>query len=229
MPDSCFDPDGIGKVSTDAAGIPVGIGRGVRKARTRMPPSTAKVCAGPACEPVRMATVLTYESACIALEVAGCSVLACALVLIVWHDVRSRVVPNALVGAVACAWILHAGACALRSGSDAAGIDARFAAGLLIFALTGFLLLGGLPLLCAILLECVFDRTEVLGGGDVKLLAALGLWLGPSSGLVMLLSACMLACTVQLVCRLVRGCAPPFPFAPYLACASALVLIGGII
>ena len=168
-----------------------------------------------------MATVLTYESACIALEAAGCSVLACALVLIVWHDMRSRVVPNALVGAVACAWILHAGACALRSGSDAAG--------LLAFALAGFLLLGGLPLLCAILLERVFDRTEVLGGGDVKLLAALGLWLGPSSGLVMLLSACMLACTVQLVRRLVRGCAPPFPFAPYLACASALVLIGGII
>jgi prepilin peptidase CpaA len=76
-------------------------------------------------------------------------------------DVRSRRIPNALTfGAAATALLFHT-----VVGGPEAGL--RSAAGWLVG--------------CALFLP--FFLLRGMGGGDVKLLAALGAWLGPSSAL----------------------------------------------
>lgn len=70
---------------------------------------------------------------------------------------------------------------------------------------------------------------EALGGGDVKLLAALGAWLGWMALPRVLLISASAALIVVLVRRvaghLVAG--QPFAFGPYLAAAGLIVLLGG--
>ena len=79
-----------------------------------------------------------------------------------------------------------------------------------------------LLLLAAARLADLIFRTETLGGGDIKLAAALGLHLGMDGAVLMLLSACMLALAAALILHRRRRAS--FPFAPYLS-AAALVLM----
>ena len=79
-----------------------------------------------------------------------------------------------------------------------------------------------------LLLSLVMDRAlkkESLGGGDVKLLAVIGLYLG----FVQTLFCLMLACVLGLLQALVtgRGRGKHFPFGPALSAAAALMLFFG--
>ncbi len=81
-----------------------------------------------------------------------------------------------------------------------------------------FLLLLGI----ARLADWFFGR-ETLGGGDVKLAAALGLHLGIYPALLMLLTASLLALP-EAILRRRRG-KQGFPFAPYLAAAGWVMML----
>lgn len=82
--------------------------------------------------------------------------LLVALVVVVILDVRTRTIPNWLVGAIALAGLLHA---ALAGGPRALAPS----------------LGGGAAGAAFLLLQW---RCALVGGGDLKLLAALGVWLG---------------------------------------------------
>lgn len=120
--------------------------------------------------------------------------LLCALLgAAVWHDVRSRRIPNALVfsGAVA-ALALHA---ALAPGS---GLFSEPFGGL------GMLnALGGLGLGLALLLPMYVLRA--MGAGDVKLMAMVGAFVGPQAILAVVLSTLLAGGVLALAVALANG------------------------
>ncbi|MBE3027666.1 hypothetical protein GQ37_019955 [Janthinobacterium sp. BJB1] len=91
------------------------------------------------------------------------AVLLCALLAgAVWHDVRSRRIPNGLVfGGALAALLLHA---VLTPAAGGLGLPAA---------------LAGLALGLALLLPMYMLRA--LGAGDVKLMAMAGAFLGPQA------------------------------------------------
>lgn len=74
----------------------------------------------------------------------------------------------------------------------------------------------------------LWRKREALGGGDARLLAALGAWLGWQSLPLLLLIASGTGLAVALMARLLthRPLNLPLPFGPYLALAGQLLLIG---
>lgn len=139
-------------------------------------------------------------------------------------DVRSRRVPNVLAGALGLLWLAwrvvlgFAGAhmglgfrveflgpapdVLVPPGLEIGGIS--FASGIL-----GAVVLGGGLLVLTTVYELV-RRKEAFGGGDIKLMAVLGLFLGLERGVICLLTACVLSVAYvfgrELGCRVMgRG------------------------
>ena len=130
-----------------------------------------------------------------------------------YADVRWRIIPNRAVLAAACFWVFTAAAeCLAGEGAQAA---TRF-----VLGAVGAAFLGGFALLSAVVLERALGK-ESLGGGDVKLLAAIGLYLGAEKGLAALFVACLLFLAFVLIKGERHG---GMPFAPFLTCATMIVL-----
>ena len=140
----------------------------------------------------------------------------CILFYITWTDLKYRIIPNRCV---------------------IAAIFIRF----LYFMITGegdwraffWLVFNGfivsIPVfLLTFILETLLKKA-VLGGGDIKLLFVLGLYLGLEKCLLMLLIACILSIigTVITMIKSKDGTAETFPFGPYLATGSAVALLFG--
>lgn len=125
--------------------------------------------------------------------------------LVTWTDLEARLVPDRML------LVAIAGALVIAVAWPPAPWQS---------ALFGALELGGFALLLA-----VFSRGG-LGGGDVKLAAVIGLFLGPVAGVLALLAAFIAAglwAGVMLISRRRRP-HDSFALAPYLAAAAALVL-----
>ena len=85
------------------------------------------------------------------------------------------------------------------------------------------ILAGGLLLAVSLILDRVLGR-ESLGGGDIKLLAVTGLYLGP----VGTLFALMISCALGLLLRgAVSEKGKEFPFGPFLAAGAGAMLLFG--
>ena len=138
-------------------------------------------------------------------------------------DLRERRIPNKLVAGMMLLWcVLNAAALTMACGS----MDAWEAVG---SGIAGALVLGGGSLVLAWGFERFTGRTS-FGGGDVKLLFAMGLYLGVLGGLCCLLVACIAAVALAVVIPRTRfgrvpGSVPgQIPFAPALF-AGALVCV----
>ncbi len=92
----------------------------------------------------------------------------------------------------------------------------------LLWGLAAAVLYGGGLLLLSLIMDKVLGR-ESLGGGDVKLLAALALWCGPGPGIFLILLAALLGLLFAAVLKK-RG---PFPFGPALSLAALPVILAG--
>ncbi|MEL7476300.1 MAG: A24 family peptidase, partial [Cyanobacteria bacterium J06555_12] len=70
---------------------------------------------------------------------------------------------------------------------------------------------------------------EAMGGGDGKLMAAVGLWLGWRAVLVSIFVACLLGTAIGIALKLVRGkqWSKPIPFGPYLVLGAVTALFFG--
>ena len=70
---------------------------------------------------------------------------------------------------------------------------------------------------------------EAMGGGDGKLMAAIGLWLGWRAVLVTMFVACLLGSAIGIVLKLIRGkrWSKPIPFGPYLVLGAVTALFLG--
>lgn len=164
-----------------------------------------------------------------AAEAACEAVLAAALAVAAAVDLRSRVVPDGCVVAVAL------------SGAARAGL--RVASGTLAGALAEAAL-GAAAVLAAMLLaarlSCDADGRAGVGGGDVKLLGAVGVWTGPLAGLLVVMASCLVSVAgwallglarlaVGALCRRadVRAAFPPsLPLAPGIALAALAIVCG---
>lgn len=161
------------------------------------------------------------------------------LVLLAWAsaiDLRERRIPNKLVAAMAVLWLavrvllaaMAAACCAAGFGSGAQIGDAALVASVTMtkmipFGLTlgdglvGALVLGGGSLAVSIVFERLAQRPS-MGGGDIKLLAAVGLFLGWGRGLWCLFAACLIVLVMQMASRFREGgkgiASQTFPFAP---------------
>lgn len=170
---------------------------------------------------------------------AGGASFALFLVLLAWAsaiDLRERRIPNKLVAAMAVLWLAvrvlfaaMAAACsagAFGSGAqigDAALVASATMMRMIPFGLTlgdglvGALVLGGGSLAASIAFERLVKRPS-MGGGDVKLLAVVGLFLGWERGLWCLFAACLVILVMQVVSRVREGGkgigSQTFPFAP---------------
>lgn len=92
-------------------------------------------------------------------------------------------------------------------------------------ALAGVLYGGGL-LGISLVLDKLLGR-DSLGGGDIKLTAVAGLYLGMTGTLFMLIAGCLIGLTFYLMRRRKGPEGEPFPFGPSLAAATGLMLLYG--
>jgi leader peptidase (prepilin peptidase)/N-methyltransferase len=95
-------------------------------------------------------------------------------------------------------------------------------------AVLGVMLGGGLFLLMAILSVVILKR-EGMGGGDIKLIAMLGAFLGWHAVLVTIFLAAVLGACVGLTLIFLRrkGRRDPLPFGPFLALGALLAMVWG--
>lgn len=99
----------------------------------------------------------------------------------------------------------------------------------LLGGLVGGLALAVPMLLLVLLADHVLGR-ETMGGGDIKLLFVLGLYIGPARGLLLIILACVIGLLMTLVPAFKgRDAENPraVPFGPSLALAAWLVLLWG--
>ncbi len=146
---------------------------------------------------------MTYVSV---VTMIAYALLLAGLVAVSVIDVRSRRIPNALVGLLAALWLvwrLVLGFAGKYMGlgfwatlfSPAPMVLGRLGVPIVGVSLSegfvGAVVLGGGLLILSALYEFVF-RKESFGGGDIKLMAVLGLFLGWERGLICILIACVL-------------------------------------
>ena len=181
---------------------------------------------------------------------AGGASFVLFLVLLAWAsaiDLRERRIPNKLVAAMAALWLavrvllaVMAVACSVGAfGSGVQAGDAALAASVatmgifpfgltLIDGLVGALVLGGGSLAVSLAFE-YFAQHPSMGGGDIKLLVAVGLFLGWERGLWCLFAACLVVLAMQAVSRVREGGkgigSQTFPFAPAILVGVAIASI----
>jgi len=95
-------------------------------------------------------------------------------------------------------------------------------------AVLGVLVGGGLFLLMAVLSVLILQR-EGMGGGDIKLIAMIGAFLGWHAVLVTIFLGAVLGALVGTVLMLLRrqGRKEPLPFGPFLATGALLAMVWG--
>jgi prepilin signal peptidase PulO-like enzyme (type II secretory pathway) len=143
------------------------------------------------------------------MRFAADSVFVAMLAVVTVTDLRRRLIPNRVLGTAAALGL------PLLAGADPAALPGRLAAALAA---------GG------VFLAIALARPGGFGLGDVKLIAAMGLFLG-SGVLGAVLVALLGASLAGLVLFIRHGSAAAklmIPFGPFLAIGGFLALLGGI-
>ena len=158
---------------------------------------------------VYLAVVLTYDISLQALEYAifGSLLLACA-----FADLEGYIIPDRFVIALIVVRLVFL----LLLGADRAQwIDSL---------LGGFAVGGGLLLI--VLLYEKLRKIEAMGGGDLKLLFATGLYLGWMGNILCLFAACVLGIVFGIIAT--RGeTERVFPWGPSISAAAILTALWG--
>lgn len=167
----------------------------------------------------------------LALYVLGCALLGLSLV-----DLDTHTIPNGFVVAGIVAWLasfwsygVAAGAGALGLGSLALGLTGLPVTAVLLDGLLGAFVVSGAMLGLSLVFDKVVGR-QSLGGGDVKLLFAVGLFLGLAASVLNLIVACIVGIAFALATQRGRRDgqdSPAFPFGPAIALATWFTLLFG--
>ncbi len=163
-------------------------------------------------------------------QTAVCIVFFYVLLLLAFIDIDTMRLPNQLVGLLA---IIGAGSLAITQFTDITAAPLMpLGQGLLsipvVYALFGALISAGSVLLIALIYSRV-RGIEGFGMGDIKLLAVMGLFLGPYTLLVLLLGSVFGALYGVVASRgHDEGMRHKFPFGPFLALAAVVVTLAGV-
>ena len=141
------------------------------------------------------------------VNIGVCCLLSAAAVV----DIRTRMIPNGIIRGLIGLWIIKAAAI----GTHAPDAGITFVGEDLLGAIS----IAGALLCCTLLFERITHRTE-LGGGDIKLIFAVSLFLGPALGLINLFLACLGGIATSALCH-----TREFPFGPAIAASSCLILL----
>lgn len=161
---------------------------------------------------------------------AAHAALSFILLAIALIDLGTRTIPNELVLAIMAIWLIRM--IVLWGSETLAETPTSQWGSQVLDGLAGAFLVGGGTLIFSLAFSGLSGR-ESLGGGDIKLLFALGLHLGVSASLVNLL----IACALGLLASLIRGLtsksslsellATSMPFGPAIAAATIITLVLG--
>jgi leader peptidase (prepilin peptidase)/N-methyltransferase len=157
--------------------------------------------------------IFLYHQYHLSVQTVVFALLTTALLIVSCIDLAHTIIPDAItlpgivVGLGTSLWLTPVG---LRN------------------AILGVILGGGLFLLMAILSVVILKR-EGMGGGDIKLIAMLGAFLGWHAVLVTIFLAAVLGASVGLALILLRrkGRREPLPFGPFLALGALLAMVWG--
>ena len=163
-----------------------------------------------------METVFDGSAASVAASLAIPEYALIMVLLVVGAavDARHRVIPDAVPAGIVA---LHVLAIAAAWAFDGASLAPMAAA-----ALAGGVAVGG-GLLAFTMAYERFGEPGSFGGGDIKLMAALGFALGCGRALAVLLVACVVFC-LQIAVVSLRAPTRDGPFAPAIALAALVVL-----
>lgn len=117
--------------------------------------------------------------------------LASILMAIALVDLDTYTIPNGFIVAALAVWLL-------LTAASFAGLAQSEALAAALDGLAGAFAVGGGILLFSLAFEALTKR-QSLGGGDIKLLFAVGLFLGLAASLLNLLIACILGLVLALV------------------------------
>ena len=97
-----------------------------------------------------------------------------------------------------------------------------------IDSLLGLVIGGGILYLIALLFEFLMKK-EAMGGGDIKLLAMIGAWLGWNSIIFVLLASSLIGTVLGTISLLLsrKGLRAKIPFGPFLALGAILYVFFG--
>ncbi|MBQ3106784.1 MAG: prepilin peptidase, partial [Eggerthellaceae bacterium] len=130
------------------------------------------------------------------IDMAFQAVFIALVIVAALIDLRTMRIPNKLVIALLALWAVRTAVMtwilpALNHAASGSLSSERLLLGSILFGggVAGGLVLGGGTLLTALAFEKITRRPS-FGGGDIKLLFAVGLWLGIGRGLACLLIAC---------------------------------------
>ena len=140
-------------------------------------------------------------------------ILLCCLFCLSLTDFDAMIIPNGSLLIAAAAWVL----------AEPFLFDGWTV--LLAHVLTALGVSIGLYLLSLLLTRLL--KKESLGFGDVKLFAVMGLYLGLLPSLFALILSCILGLLVNLPLRRLRSSGEPFPFGPWIAAGTCIMLFFG--
>ena len=140
-------------------------------------------------------------------------IFLCCLFLLVLTDLEDMMIPDGCHIAAAAAWVVTLPF--LFNGWGDVGMS----------VLSGLLFGGGL-LAISLVMDRLLGR-DTLGGGDIKLFAVIGLYLGIVGTLFTLMLSCILGLLFHALSRLGKEGKKEFPFGPAIAVSAAIMLLFG--
>ena len=140
-------------------------------------------------------------------------VFLCCLFCLSLVDLESYVIPDGALLTAAAAWIL---------ALPFVGMGWKEA---LLHVGTGLAFGGGI-LLLSLAMDALLHK-DSMGGGDIKLFAVMGLYLGPAASLFAVMLSCLLGLMFALVRRMTGEQEEQIPFGPAIAGGTAIILLWG--
>lgn len=147
--------------------------------------------------------------------------LGAVLLCLSLTDLDSRIIPNSCIAAGIFVWLAYVAALFI--------VDSQHAPFALTSGLIGAFAVGAGVLLLSLLMDKLLGRSS-LGGGDIKLLFMVGLYLGGYASLINLIFACVLGALFAVVRPKKKGeDAHAFPFGPAISVATWITLLYGAV
>jgi len=149
----------------------------------------------------------------LSLKYFSCFLFTAALIAITFIDLRLQIIPDVIS----------------LPGIPVFFLCAVFFMGLTVWeSVLGILIGGGSLFLIAFVYEIITKR-EGMGGGDIKLLAMLGAFLGWKSLLFILFASSLLGAVVGVTVMIIKGQDMKYavPFGPFLSAAAVLYIFFG--
>ena len=138
----------------------------------------------------------------------------CVLYLISVTDIYERIIPDSCLAAAIIVRVLY-----LICLEEVSFVS--------VLKLIGNGLSISLPMLILVLIMEKIKQMEVMGGGDIKLLFVMGIYLGWVNNLLALFIGCIVAIVVTLIKQRKEGEDAYIAFGPFLSAGAVVAVIAG--